>query len=151
MHIAARDCKDWGFGLGFALNEVAGRCAYDATVYDGVSFRARSGMSAVSAKFTVGTIQTQPLEYGGDGTCESAPNAGCWDSFSVAVEVTPEWKVYSYRWADLAQQGFGKPVPFEVKQITSLTLSSGAKPTTSRELWLDDVRFFKGTPPAPSP
>jgi len=25
MHIAARDCKAWGFGLGFALNEVGGR------------------------------------------------------------------------------------------------------------------------------
>ncbi|HEU4635893.1 MAG TPA: hypothetical protein VFS41_06935 [Edaphobacter sp.] len=45
----ARDCKDWGFSLRFALNSSGdGLCAYDSSRYDGVYFWARSGRANIT-------------------------------------------------------------------------------------------------------
>jgi hypothetical protein len=148
LHVAAYDCRNWGFGLGFALNGAAGRCAYDASVYDGISFWARSGGLDVTARFTVGTRQTQPFAYGGDGSCEAAGNRGCWDQYSAPIALTPDWRQYALSWADLHFPSSGPAVPFDVKQLTSIALSTTAEPTIVREIWLDQVSFFKGKPAA---
>jgi hypothetical protein len=148
LHVAAYDCRTWGFGLGFALNGAAGRCAYDASVYDGISFWARSGGLDVTARLTVGTRQTQPFAYGGDGSCEAAGNRGCWDQYSVPIALTPDWRQYALSWADLRFPSSGKAVPFDIKQLTSIALSTTAEPTIVREIWLDQVSFFKGKPAA---
>jgi len=150
MHIGAHDCGPYGFGLGFALNDVDGRCAYDSHVYDGVYFWGRSGKDAVTARLKVGTRQTQPLNFGGDGTCEPQPKMACWDQPSVAIELTRDWQQYAVRWSDLKQAGWGKQVEFDPKQITSLVVSTSTIPADLREIWVDQVGFFKGQPP-PSP
>jgi hypothetical protein len=150
MHLGAHDCGPYGFGLGFALNDVTGRCGYDASVYDGVYFWGRSGKDAVTARFKVGTRQTQPREYGGDGTCDDEVPPKCWDQPSAAIELGSDWKQYALRWADLKQSGWGKEVAFDPKQLTSLVLSTSTIPAAFREIWIDQVGFFKGDPP-PSP
>jgi hypothetical protein len=147
MHVAASECTGFGFGLGFPLNEARGRCAYDASVYDGVYFWGRSGSEAVSARFSVGTRQTQPFDYGGDGSCEAKKLGSCWDQYSVAIQLTSQWRQYAFTWAELGQMGWGTTMPFDLKQITSLSLSAPPTPTTERELWLDQIGFFKGSPP----
>jgi hypothetical protein len=150
MHVGAHDCGPYGFGLGFALNDVAGRCAYDAHVYDGVYFWGRSGKDPVTARFKVGTRQTQPINFGGDGTCEPRPGTACWDQPSVAIELTHDWQQYAIRWSDLKQSGWGKQIEFDPKLITSLVVSTSTIPADFREIWIDQVGFFKGQPP-PSP
>ncbi len=150
MHVGAHDCFTYGFGIVLTLNRVSiFNCAYDASRYDGVYFWARSGQSPVTALFEVATRQTEPLSFGGDGSCE--PH--CWDTHSVYVELTPVWKQYSAYWTDLRQRGFGeKPVPFDAKQIAAIHLSTSATPRNFREIWIDQVAFFKGAaPPSPFP
>ncbi len=144
MHVGAQNCIHFGFGMALVLNRTPTRnCAYDASVYDGVYFWARSGQNLVTAEFQIGTRSVNPLDQGGDGTCE--PH--CWDRHLALVELTPVWKQYSVRWADLKQRCFGKPVRFETKQILSITLSAPPTPRNFREIWIDQVAFFKGTPP----
>jgi hypothetical protein len=150
MHIGAHDCGAYGFGLGFALNDVAGRCAYDAHAYDGVYFWGRSGKDAVSARFKVGTRQTQPMNFGGDGTCGSEPGMACWDQPSAGIDLTRDWQQYAFRWSDLKQSGWGRQIEFDPTQITSLIVSTTTIPADFREIWIDQVGFFKGQPP-PSP
>jgi hypothetical protein len=133
LHVAAYDCRTCGFGLGFALNGATGRCAYDASAYDGISFWARSGGLGVTARLTVGTRQTQPFAYGGDGSCEAAGNRACWDQYSVpspsrmSGDSTPSW-------ADLRFPSSGPAVPLDVKRLTSIALSTTAEPTIVREI-----------------
>jgi hypothetical protein len=150
MRGGARDCSDWGFDLGFSLNEAQGLCAYDASVYDGVYFWARSGRGEVAVRFRAGTRQTQPAEYGGDGTCDTQPG-GCWDEYAVDIKLGPSWRLYSVTWGELKQKGWGKPVSFNVKELSAFHWTTSAKPTDYREIWVDQVGFFKGTPPKTPP
>jgi len=150
VRASARSCSTWGFLLGFALNEVAGSCAYDARAYDGISFWARSGREPETLTFGVGTRQTEPLEYGGDGSCETAaPQKRCWDYFSTALQLTPEWRAYSVEWATLKQMGFGVPATFDLAQLASLNWQIRTSPDEpGGEIWVDQVAFFNGAPPA---
>lgn len=146
-----RDCKGWGFALGFALNSTGnGLCAYDVSRYDGVYFWARSGQANATIRFRVGTRQTWPAKEGGDGTCDPQPN-GCWDDYAVDVTLGPTWTLYSATWSQLAQKGWGKATAFNVHDVNSLTWSSDANPTDYREIWVDQVGFFKGAPPTTRP
>jgi hypothetical protein len=149
MHVSAKNCGSWGFGVGFGLNEVNGHCAYDAGTYDGIAFWARTGGTDETVSFIVRTRQTVPLEFGGDGSCQAGPEKHCWDGFATNVQVTPEWHAYSFKWAELGQAGFGNPATFDAKQIVALMWQTPTRADGSTtELWLDQVSFFKGTPPA---
>jgi hypothetical protein len=94
--------------------------------------------------------QTQPMTFGGDGTCEPKPGKACWDQHSVVLELTNEWRQYAFRWSDLKQSGGGKQVELDPKEITSLVVRTATIPAPSWEIWLDQIGFFKGQPP-PSP
>ncbi|HWZ91267.1 MAG TPA: hypothetical protein VNW92_20540, partial [Polyangiaceae bacterium] len=151
LHVAASDCTEWGFGLGFALNLAGSRCSYDASIYDGIYFWARSGEDPVEARFNVGTRQTEPFDYGGDGSCEGKGGGlSCWDQHSVALTLTANWRQFAYTWAELKQMGWGYAAIFDPKALTSVGLSAPQQPSKRREMWLDQVSFFKGQAP-PSP
>jgi hypothetical protein len=65
------------------------------------------------------------------------------------VQVTPNWHAYSFKWADLGQAGFGNPAAFDVKQVVALMWQTPTRADGSTsELWIDQVSFFKGAPPA---
>ncbi len=148
VHVAGQKCGSWGFGIGLGLNVVDGHCGYDAGAYDGVSFWARTGYTTETVSFNVATRQTVPLEFGGDGSCDAAEKH-CWDEFATNVQVTPDWHAYSFKWAVLRQAGFGNPVAFDVKQLVALMWQTPTRADGSlSELWLDQVSFFKGAPPA---
>jgi hypothetical protein len=148
-HTSAKDCGSWGFGIGLGLNEVNAHCGYDAGPYDGVTFWARSGHTTETVSFIVRTRQTVPLEFGGDGSCDAAAEKHCWDGFAANVQLTPDWRAYSVKWADLGQAGFGNPTTFDVKQIVALMWQTPTRADGSTsELWLDQISFFKGAPPA---
>jgi hypothetical protein len=148
MHVSAKNCGSWGFGVGLGLNAVNPHCAYDAGVYDGVTFWARTGGTTETVSFIVRTRQTVPLEFGGDGSCDAAEKH-CWDGFATNVQVSPNWRAYSFKWAELGQAGFGNPATFDVKQLVAVMWQTPTRADGSTtELWLDQVSFFKGTPPA---
>jgi hypothetical protein len=148
MHGGASDCHEWGFDLGFALNENQGMCAYDSSVYDGVYFWARSGEGNVAVHFRVGTRQTQPAIYGGDGTCDAQKT--CWDEYAVDLTFEPTWKLYSVKWGDLKRKGGTNPA-FDVKELSAFHWGVSAQPASYREIWVDQVGFFKGKPPTKQP
>ena len=151
MRGGARACSGWGFALGFALNgSGGGLCAYDASSYDGVYFWARSGEANVAVHFRAGTRQTEPAGEGGDGGCDAQPN-GCWDDYAIDVTLDPTWKLYSAKWSELKQKGWGKAVAFKVQDLSAFTWSTDAQPADYREIWVDQVGFFKGTPPTTPP
>ncbi len=147
LHVDAYDCNSWGFGLGVPFNGRVSRCGYDAHVYDGIYFWARSGGLNVSARVMIGTRQTEPLDYGGDGSCEAAHTHGCWEQYSLPVELSSEWRQYSFKWSEL-RSAHGVELPrFDPRQVTTFTLSTSAEPSLVREIWLDQLSFFKREPP----
>jgi hypothetical protein len=148
MYVQAKNCTQWGFGIGFALNEAPARCAYDASVYDGIYFWARSGAEPVQIHFTVGSRKTQPIAYGGDGTCEASGRASCWAAHWAEITLTPEWKAYAFTWKALKDPSWPLKTPFDVKEITSMGwTATSASPKTERAIWIGRVGFFKGAPP----
>jgi hypothetical protein len=147
MRVEGHGCTDWGFGVGAQLHHVEGpSCAYNATVYDGIYFWARSGKGPASVRFQAGTRQTIPSHYGGDGSCETKTDKDCWDYHSAPVALTPDWKIYAFKWADLKQAGWGKPATFDAALLTNLQWQSDAK-NAQVEIWVDQVGFFKGDYP----
>jgi hypothetical protein len=143
--VGAKNCSSWGFGMGFPLNWHSGRCAYDVSAYDGVTFWARAGdgTADLPIKFVFGMRETLPREHGGDGTCEPPK---CWDEHAVRITLGRDWKQYSFVWADFKQAGHGPQVAFNPKHVVALNWGADATPSTYREFWLDNVAFFKGSP-----
>jgi len=150
MRGGVQGCTGWGIALGFALNGNNGLCGYDVSRYDGVYFWARSGQANIAIHFRVGTRQTAPARYGGDGGCDTQPN-GCWDDYAIDISLEPSWKLYSARWSQLAQRGWGKAVALNLRDVNALTWSSDGAPTEYREIWVDQVGFFNGEPPTTPP
>jgi hypothetical protein len=149
MHVGAESCTSWGFQMGLLLNHEGVACAYDARVYDGVYFWARSAGGELTVTFAVATRQTLPRNYGGDGTCESVPDA-CWDHYRKEFLLTPEWRRYSVTWRDLAQSGWGKAAEFDVAKLGTLLWGAKGQPAFA-EFWVDQIGFFAGSPPARKP
>lgn len=100
------DFTEWGSGLGMTLG-----CAYDVRRFEGVRFAVQAG-GAGSFRFEVLTLPTTPVEFGGE--CAEGCNDHYSETFSLPKE---EWYECSVRFADLAQVGFGAPVPLDLSSV----------------------------------
>ena len=75
-------------------------------------------------------------------TTDVAWNSGkcsvCMDYYRTTVEVSPEWRRYVVRFADLRQEGFGDPLTaLRADQVVGFILW----PEREFDVWIDDVRF----------
>jgi len=99
---------DWGALIGVALNQPLDRaaCLYDASLYTGVTFQARSRLSNI-VRFNVPIAATLPVED--NGTCTGS----CYDYHGISLTLSPSWSSYTVTWTQLAQDDFGTPAAFD--------------------------------------
>jgi hypothetical protein len=154
MHVTATQCTEFSgpsLQTPFNLIGIAG-CSYDVTQYDGMYFWATGNVAQLTV--SIGLTTTIPTKYGGTGTCaQDSTDKGCWDAFNTYVRLTPDWKEYTFKWGDLHQAGFGTKTPWDTKLAASIYFSvSGNQATgTIANFSIDNVGFYKGTPPTDPP
>ncbi|HYP74961.1 MAG TPA: hypothetical protein VER12_03360 [Polyangiaceae bacterium] len=130
LHTSGSKFTKWGALL--AADFSPRRC-YDASAYAGISFFARGrGSFNVVAKMT----QIAPEEFGGSCTHD------CYDSHLAKIALSSRWQEQRVTWAELAQKGYGQPVPFDPRSLLSLEFTVSPDQTPF-DFWVDDVRFLE--------
>jgi hypothetical protein len=120
--------------LGINLNTVGDDgCAYDASVYDGISLCVR-GTETVSLRIT--TNATVPTTRGG----QCAEN--CDDHFALDITLSDSWECLQIAWGDLSQEGWGTAATFDPAEIIGIQLQFAA--ATAFTLYVDDLAFWSG-------
>ncbi len=123
---------EWGAGLGINLNTVGDDgCAYDASVYDGISLCVR-GTGSVSLRVT--TNATVPTTRGGQCT------ESCDDHFAADITLSDTWECRQIAWSDLSQEGWGTDATFNPAEIIGIQLQFAA--STAFTLYVDDLAFW---------
>jgi hypothetical protein len=129
LHSCGSKFTRWGASVAAELSPK--RC-YDASVYAGLRFWARGrGQLRVAAKMT----QVVSEEYG--GSCVDR----CFDGHLATLTLTPGWRLYTVRWSELAQSGFGAPLPFDPRSLYSIEFSV-LPGQTPFDFWIDDLAFL---------
>jgi hypothetical protein len=155
FHVTGTGCKtihDIAAFNGYGDGVNGGNCAYDASAYDGIYFWAIG--AGIRVDLLVGLRTTVPAIYGGDGSCATdGMTKGCFDHYSVSKALTGEWKQYSFTWNQLHQQGWGTKAAWNVKIVTDFTVAASNNDSTDPQIdfSIDNVGFFKGTPPTEPP
>lgn len=126
-------------------------CPYDVTAYDGVYFRAVGAGVELTVK--LGLTSTEPRSFGGDGTCDQDGTiTHCWDSYQVRFTLSDEWALYSFKWGDLSQAGYGTATDFDPALVTQILFEGTSQaPVPMVDFSTDDIGFFQGEPPASPP
>jgi hypothetical protein len=134
----------WGAGMGFDLNnpsavgQIGDRAPYDASVYAGITFKARGN---VPIRVSLEVVGVTPTDRG--GTCVPSTTEGeeCDDLHGASLDLTSEWKEYSLAFSQLRQQGWGKAVPFAATDVTSVLFQ--ADKDLMFDVAVDDVGFYE--------
>jgi hypothetical protein len=150
--MGAKTTANMGFGVGLTYNVAidpnAGTYCVDISAFDGVSFWAKAGpgamtgtgMPVITVNFVLpqtnqATMNDAGVMTGGD--CQ----AHCYNHPRVQVgPLSNTWAQYTAKFAD-ASMGSARVV----NVIQELVFIS---PDTNWDFMLDEVAFFKGTPPA---
>ena len=151
-HVACLMADLYGYceeGFVFALGMSDGgvtRVPYDISSHTGIVFW---GMSAVSNRVKV-MIQNADTDLAG-GRCgqNDASSDGCWDNFSMYVDLTNTWQRFEVKFSDLSQEGWGRPAPsgvFDATTAYSLYFqvngpNGPTAPPVTADFWIDDVYF----------
>jgi len=120
----------WGAALGVPLNAPDGLAlAYRAIGYRGVRFTYRS---TGPVRFVVTSQGTQPPPA---GTC----SANCFDDYGIDLAPSPTtYTTVTLSWLDLAQQGWGTPIPLVYNEVLALIWMLRPGPF---DLTIDDVEL----------
>ena len=129
----------WGGAIAVGLNDLNCRgCDYDASIYDGVRFTISGEVTGRLILF-VRTGDTTASTWGGD-----CGNDDCTDGHNVELQVSSSPQVIEVSWDDLAQEGWGVDVAFNIRKLRALQWQ--VMPTTEdasfTDLCIDDVEFF---------
>jgi hypothetical protein len=146
LHTVGSGFTSFGSGIGANLNQSGATVLpYNASAYKGIRFTyASSGFGSVH--LAVGTSATTPPANG--GTC-NATTETCFDDFQISVpptsfmgsSATPTFVTLEVPWPDLAQQGFGTPVPFDPSTVLQLKWLFGS--SAPFDFILADVSFIE--------
>lgn len=101
----------WGAGMGFDFNNVGGvKSAYDGSSYTGITFWAKAGSKGDASGQTIrlGILDGNTAPEGGKCDSTSTTMNQCSDAFGSAIALTTSWQQFTYTWAQLAQEGWGK-------------------------------------------
>ena len=138
VHLSGSGFTDWGGGMGINLTPASPSDVtfYDVSKYSGVKFWAR-GQGQM--QFQVQQPSTRGADQEFPGECVEQFGAACEDHYSAEpIELTSEWKEYELRWAELAQRGYGMPVPFDYRVFSVEFHFFGAQ---DFDFWIDDLRL----------
>jgi hypothetical protein len=126
----------WGAGLGLTLNQDMGggkgKCAVDASAYQGIKFQAKSA-AGQQVRVKLGVPGTVGAMDG--GTC-----AAMCDDFGVAVLLTTAWAEYQVPFAMVAQEGWGTVATFSAAQL--LQIQFQVPQAIDFDFSIDDLTFY---------
>jgi hypothetical protein len=135
---------EWGAGMGLDVNNpgdpmggpgIKGK--FDASGYTGVSFKAKGNTSVRAVVVTAAVV---PMEAGGECTPSTVEGMMCDDAHGRPIALSDEWKEYDLPFAQLTQEGWGKPAEFDPTKVTGVMFIVGAN--VDFEVVVDDVRFY---------
>jgi hypothetical protein len=128
-----------GFGAGtvynVAIDMANGIYCIDVSAFDGVSFWAKSATAGRQVNVSFVVPETNP-EGAPGGDCK----ANCYNHPSKAVTLTDQWAQYTVKFAD-AVAGTAK-VNGRIQELLWTT------PDKDFDIHLDEIAFYKCTPPA---
>ncbi len=133
----------WGSGVGVSFAWENGRaCAYDASVWDGVSFWAKGNVEG----FVVGINELDVIPKEEGGRCE----LNCYGGHLATMDLDACWRRYAVRFDELEPAVWGSERgPINPEELVSISfyVYSGAAPDNRFDFWLDEIAFFKGDKP----
>ncbi len=134
----AKTLPEGGYGVGtvfnIAINIAQAKYCIDISAFDGVSFWAKAEMDPATVEVNFVIPETNATKDGGD--CLS----GCYNHPRKAVTLTTEWQQYTVTFAE-AGMGSAKIT----KRIQGLAWI--APLDTDWNYSIDEIAFYKGTPP----
>jgi len=138
LHITSSGFKDWGAGVGVAFVSMTNAhraCAYDASVYRGIRFRAR-GTGRI--RVVLAGLSNVPKADGGQ--CERE-KAKCYDQPGDWIDLAEAWQTIELPFCRLFSEGWGgERTGVDPSELVSLHFRFQAGSEAS--LWLDDIAFF---------
>jgi hypothetical protein len=142
-HITASGYSVWGAGFSANISHFAGgiRCPYNASKFSGLRFYAR-GSSEVRVELLIPEVVDQ--QYG--GKCDTGAGQVCYDTHGVGLQLTSDWKLYSFPWSQFVQRNFGTVAAFRPDAIMSLEFAFEQNQLPA-DVWFDDVSWEDGSPP----
>ncbi|HEX2871681.1 MAG TPA: PHB depolymerase family esterase [Polyangiaceae bacterium] len=137
LHFSGGGFRAWGAGFGTALawsNAAGGLCAYDASAYSGVRFRAKGN---ANLRLNVASRASAFVSKG--GTC--ADSEGCFDQHGRSINLAPDFQTFEVAFCSLTQVGFGVPLgKLDATQITNLNFLVRTK--GNFDVWVDDLELI---------
>jgi hypothetical protein len=131
--------KEGGFGAGtvfnVAIDKTLGVYCIDVSAFDGVAFWAKSGVTGRQFNVSFVVPETNPTGAPG-GDCAT----NCYNHPSKAITLTDQWAPYTVKFSE-AIAGTAK-VNGRIQELLWTT------PDKDFDLHLDEIAFYKCTPPA---
>ena len=144
LHVKSSGFTHWGAGFGASFlptTSLDHACAYDASAYSGIRFRAR-GRGRMRLVFS-GLSNTPPSR---GGRC-TRPGDTCYDRPGVWVDLTEQWQTVEQLFCAFIPEGWGGDHSgLDASDLVTVQFQMQAR--QNFELWLDDLAFFtmeKGT------
>lgn len=140
-HFAARShgggFTKWGAGIGF---ELYSQKAYDLTSYAGISFWARRAPDTASAlRFALTDAATTPR----GGQCrEYVDYSTCSDYFGADLSLSTAFRLYSFAFEELEQEGWGEPQPSSVDKSAVYGVRFQTDPYEDFDFFIDDIALL---------
>lgn len=115
--------------------QFVGQGVYDASKYDGISFKAKVGAgSTTKVRFKVADVNTHP----DGGVCKS-----CWNHFGKDMQLSPEWQEFKVSFAEMKQEaGWGDRFAM-ITPSKLIAINWSVEPGRTYDVWIDDVQFFE--------
>lgn len=126
--------SDEAYGASIGVN-FSSAGLYDASYYDGISFRAKVDSDAAKkVRLKVGDVNT----HQDAGVCKT-----CWNHFGKDLVLTDDWKEYQVSFTELRQApGWGDPNPPAITSEKLYSLDFTFEKSGKFAFWLDDVQFL---------
>jgi hypothetical protein len=134
-----------GYGVGLEYNvgiakDISQYCV-DASAYQGVSFWAKAG--GTNKTIAVGFVVPSQNQVKNGGDCpDDAPAANCNNYPQKNITLTDTWAQYTVDFVGPKGTKGATVVAGKVQQVLFLA------PTADWDIWVDELAFYTGTPPA---
>jgi poly(3-hydroxybutyrate) depolymerase len=135
LQIDSSGWSSWGSGFGVRISQgstLEQLCPYDASVYSGLSFKAK-GTGRVRVRLAM--RENTPTNEGGDCTL---PGEECYDWPGIWLNLKPEWTNYSLPFCAFKQEGWsGTQLPLAATRLGGIHFRLDGKV----KLALDELQF----------
>lgn len=138
LHTAGSGFEWAGVGLGLRWSDGTNNCAYNASVYEGITFW---GRGSGTVRFTAAMPETVPLSDG--GSCDEL-EMPCWNHPGADVTFTDGWQQYVLPFDDMLQSDGG--LALDPTRIWTMQFEAGNQ---TFDFWIDGLAFYSASHPPP--